>query len=105
MTSRLVLGTGSLAGALVGELSGREGRLSVVSADENAVRTLREEESRRRSATPRKRRHYVSAIGPTPSPSRRRTRGPTWLRRGPSGRCSRARSSSPTSASGPPTTR
>ncbi|WP_415381104.1 DHH family phosphoesterase [Halosimplex sp. TS25] len=43
MTSRLVLGTGSLAGALVGELAERRGRLSVVSADENAVRTLREE--------------------------------------------------------------
>ncbi|WP_459192411.1 DHH family phosphoesterase [Halosimplex sp. J119] len=43
MTSRLVLGTGSLAGALVNELGERRGRLSVVSTDENAVRTLREE--------------------------------------------------------------
>ncbi|WP_436927308.1 DHH family phosphoesterase [Halosimplex amylolyticum] len=43
MTSRLVLGTGSLAGTLVGELRDREGRLSVVATDENAVRTLREE--------------------------------------------------------------
>jgi len=43
MTSRLVLGTGSLAGALVDELGERRGHLAVVSTDENAVRTLREE--------------------------------------------------------------
>jgi len=43
MPSRLVLGTGSLAWTLVDELGERRGHLSVVSADENAVRTLREE--------------------------------------------------------------
>jgi len=43
MTSRLVLGTGSLAGTLVSELKERRGSLLVLSTDENAVRTLREE--------------------------------------------------------------
>ncbi|WP_436932354.1 DHH family phosphoesterase [Halosimplex halobium] len=43
MTARLVLGTGSLAGSLVGELRERRGRVTVLASDENAVRTLREE--------------------------------------------------------------
>ncbi|MFB6141304.1 MAG: DHH family phosphoesterase [Halosimplex sp.] len=43
MTSRLVLGTGTLAGNLVDALRERRGRLVVVSTDENAVRTLRDE--------------------------------------------------------------
>ncbi|WP_123533136.1 DHH family phosphoesterase [Halosimplex salinum] len=43
MTSRLVLGSGKLAGVLVDELSERQGRLQVLSDDENAVETYREE--------------------------------------------------------------
>ena len=43
MTSRLVLGCGSLAGALVNALSERRDDLAVLADDENAVRTMREE--------------------------------------------------------------
>jgi len=43
MTSRLVLGCGSLAGALVNTLSERRDDLAVLAADENAVQTMREE--------------------------------------------------------------
>jgi len=43
MTSRLVLGCGSLAGALIDTLSERRDDLAVLADDENAVQTLREE--------------------------------------------------------------
>jgi nanoRNase/pAp phosphatase (c-di-AMP/oligoRNAs hydrolase) len=43
MTSRLVLGSGSLAGSVVNALAERPGELAVLADDENAVRTLREE--------------------------------------------------------------
>ena len=43
MASRLVLGSGSLAGTLVHALADREGELSVLADDETAVRNFREE--------------------------------------------------------------
>jgi len=43
MISRVVLGCGSLANAVVDPLSERSGRLTVLADDENAVRTFREE--------------------------------------------------------------
>ena len=43
MTSRLVVGSGSLARSLVSSLSDRHGELRVLSGEENAVQTLREE--------------------------------------------------------------